>query len=114
MLTLDQTVKAAWLAGYGATGKEIAAEIGYENLETIRRTLGMFGTHMSNKPFGVRPARVDLAPEVQALMDQAADARGLMGPHKADVIVERLLKILGSDPGFLDAVINDGVRTGKR
>lgn len=111
MLTMEQTVRAAFLSGKGATAEEIGAEIGFDNLDTLRRTLAMFAANPSRKDFGARPMSVMLTKKQRSVLERAAAARGLVGPFKAEPLVERLMRVLTSDAGLVDNVLDDGVKS---
>lgn len=111
MMTLEQTVRAAWLAGKGATAAEIAKEIGYESQDNIRRTLGMFRTPLANKIHGGRSVSVYLTKQQFDALDRAAAARGLVGSTRYEALLERLVRIVAGDIDLVDNLLDDEIKT---
>lgn len=111
MMNLAQTVKAAYLAGKGATAEEIAEEIEYGSTDEIRRTLGTFGAFLANKPFGSRDVNVIVTKVQYGNLQKAASARGLVGSRKHEALLERLIRTLANDPTLIDNVLDDRAKT---
>ena len=113
-LTTHHYVEIGKLVGAGCSMAEILEHLEITDARAVYEILKQFNLELQTGPAGTRiiPIRVDS--ETYERFRQAAAARDIVGMDKPRKMIQRVVSLVGAKSDMIDAVADDGIKTGAR
>jgi hypothetical protein len=112
-LLTHHIVRVAYLAGRGCSLEEIMEDIEFVNRGTVQSAMQQYAIELDGRPAGSRVVPVIVGPKAMQVLRKAAGKRDIIGADRARKVAQRLIETFGNDPGMVDSILDDGIKTGE-